>query len=116
MLFRQFFDDLSCTFTYLIGSETSREAVIIDPVLENVDEYLLELNKLNLGLIKVIETHTHADHFSGSFKLKDKTNCKIKKIKSNIQNEVKLAILKKATILKKETDKKKFKKRKKKDN
>mgnify|MGYP001348129296 CR=1 FL=1 len=76
MLFRQFFDDLSCTFTYLIGSETSREAVIIDPVLENVDEYLLELNKLNLGLIKVIETHTHADHFSGSFKLKDKTNCK----------------------------------------
>ena len=47
---------------------------------------------------------------------KDKTNCKIKKIKSNIQNEVKLAILKKATILKKETDKKKFKKRQKKDN
>ena len=47
---------------------------------------------------------------------KDITNCKIKKIKSNIQNEIKLAILKKATILKNEADKKKFKKRAKKDN
>jgi len=47
---------------------------------------------------------------------KDLSNCKIKKIKSNIQNEIKLAILKKATILKKESDKKKFKKRPKKDN
>ena len=46
----------------------------------------------------------------------DITSCKIKKIKSNIQNEIKLAILKKATILKKESDKKKFKKRPKKDN
>ncbi len=76
MIFKQLFDDLSCTFTYLIGSETSREAVIIDPVLENIDEYLLELNKLKLGLIKVIETHTHADHFSGSSELKSRTNCK----------------------------------------
>ena len=49
-------------------------------------------------------------------KEKDITNCKIKKIKSNIQNEIKLAILKKATILKNEADKKKFKKRAKKDN
>ena len=76
MLFKQLFDKISCTYTYLVGSNISGEAVIIDPVLENVDQYILELNKLKLGLIKVIETHTHADHISGSAKLKDKTNCK----------------------------------------
>jgi sulfur dioxygenase len=76
MLFKQLFDNKSCTFTYLIGSKNSGEAVIIDPVLENVELYIIELNKLKLNLVKVIETHTHADHFSGSSKLKDKTNCK----------------------------------------
>ena len=76
MLFKQLFDNISCTFTYLIGSNLSGEAVIIDPVLENVDQYIFELNKLKLSLVKVIETHTHADHFSGSAKLKNITNCK----------------------------------------
>jgi glyoxylase-like metal-dependent hydrolase (beta-lactamase superfamily II) len=76
MIFKQFFDKVSCTFTYLIGSKINEEAIIIDPVLENVGQYILELNKLNLDLVKVIETHTHADHFSGSSKLKDITSCK----------------------------------------
>ncbi|MDA9597539.1 MBL fold metallo-hydrolase [Candidatus Pelagibacter sp.] len=76
MLFKQLFDNISCTFTYLIGSRAGGEAVIIDPVLENVDQYIKELNKFKLNLVKVIETHTHADHFSGSSKLKDSTNCK----------------------------------------
>ena len=76
MIFKQLFDNKSYTFTYLIASSESGEAIIIDPVLENVDQYILELNKLKLNLVKVIETHTHADHISGSSKLKDKTNCK----------------------------------------
>jgi sulfur dioxygenase len=76
MLFKQLFDNISCTFTYLIGSRVGGEAVIIDPVLENVDQYIKELNRFKLNLVKVIETHTHADHFSGSSKLKDSTNCK----------------------------------------
>tara|TARA_B100001094_G_C18032955_1_gene721069 strand:- start:24 stop:707 length:684 start_codon:yes stop_codon:yes gene_type:complete len=76
MLFKQLFDNVSSTFTYLIGSRNGGEAVIIDPVLENVEQYILELKKLKLSLVKVIETHTHADHFSGSSELKRKTNCK----------------------------------------
>mgnify|MGYP000901308382 FL=1 len=76
MIFKQLFDNISCTFTYLIASRAGGEAVIIDPVLENVDQYIKELNRFKLNLVKVIETHTHADHFSGSSKLKDSTNCK----------------------------------------
>ena len=76
MIFKQFFDKVSCTFTYFIGSKVDGEAVIIDPVLENIDQYILELNRLKLNLVKVIETHTHADHISGSSKLKHNTNCK----------------------------------------
>jgi sulfur dioxygenase len=76
MLFKQLFDNVSSTFTYLIGSRNGGEAVIIDPVLENVEQYILELKKLKLSLVKVIETHTHADHFSGSSELKRETNCK----------------------------------------
>tara|TARA_B100001142_G_scaffold283866_1_gene297156 strand:+ start:1775 stop:2458 length:684 start_codon:yes stop_codon:yes gene_type:complete len=76
MIFKQLFDKISCTYTYLIGSRKGGEAVIIDPVLDNVEDYIIELNKLKLNLVKVIETHTHADHFSGSSKLKKVTNCK----------------------------------------
>jgi sulfur dioxygenase len=76
MIFKQLFDKISCTYTYLIGSRKGGEAVIIDPVLDNIEDYIIELNKLKLNLVKVIETHTHADHFSGSSKLKKVTNCK----------------------------------------
>jgi len=76
MLFKQLFENISCTFAYIIGSSENGEAIIIDPVLEKVEQYILELNRLKLNLVKVIETHTHADHFSGSSKLKSKTNCK----------------------------------------
>ena len=75
MIFRQLFDKVSCTYTYLIASEKRREAIIIDSVLENVNEYLKLLNELNLKLIKVIDTHIHADHVSGMAKLRDQTNC-----------------------------------------
>tara|TARA_B100000579_G_C22677714_1_gene778757 strand:+ start:99 stop:782 length:684 start_codon:yes stop_codon:yes gene_type:complete len=75
MIFEQFFDKTSSTYTYLISSGRGREALIIDPVLEHVDSYINTLNKLNLKLVKVIDTHIHADHITGMSELKNKTNC-----------------------------------------
>ena len=75
MIFRQFFDKISSTYTYLISSGKGREALIIDPVLENVDHYINILKQLDLKLVKVIDTHIHADHISGMAELRDKTNC-----------------------------------------
>ncbi len=75
MIFKQLFDQKSSTYTYLIASAAGREALIIDPVLNNVDEYIKLLNELNLKLVKVIDTHIHADHITGASKLKNKTKC-----------------------------------------
>ena len=75
MIFRQLFDHISSTYTYLIASDQGREAVIIDPVLENVNRYIKLLEELDLKLVKVIDTHIHADHISGMAELRDKTNC-----------------------------------------
>ena len=67
--------DRSSTYTYLISSGDGREALIIDPVLENVNEYISILKELDLRLVKVIDTHIHADHVTGASKLKDITKC-----------------------------------------
>jgi len=75
MIFKQVFDQKSSTYTYLIASAEGREALIIDPVLENVENYIKLLNELNLRLVKVIDTHIHADHVTGASKLKDLTKC-----------------------------------------
>ena len=75
MIFRQVFDNKSSTYTYLIASAKGREAVIIDPVIENVDSYIKLLQELDLKLVKVIDTHIHADHVTGATKLKQVTNC-----------------------------------------
>ena len=75
MIFKQVFDQKSSTYTYLIASSKGREALIIDPVLENVEDYLKLLNELDLKLVKVIDTHIHADHVTGASKLKNKTKC-----------------------------------------
>ena len=75
MIFKQVFDTKTSTYTYLIASAKGREAVIIDPVLENVDNYISLLKELNLKLVKVIDTHIHADHVTGASKLKQATNC-----------------------------------------
>jgi len=75
MIFKQVFDKKSSTYTYLIASSIGREALIIDPVLENVEDYIKLLNELDLRLVKVIDTHIHADHITGASKLKDKTKC-----------------------------------------
>ncbi len=75
MIFKQVFDQKSSTYTYLIASSKGREALIIDPVLENVGDYIKILKELNLKLVKVIDTHIHADHVTGASKLKDITKC-----------------------------------------
>ena len=75
MIFKQLFDTKSSTYTYLISSGNGREALIIDPVLENVKEYINILKELDLKLVKVIDTHIHADHITGASKLKDITKC-----------------------------------------
>ena len=75
MIFKQLFDSASSTYTYLISSGIGREALIIDPVLDKTDEYIEILSKLNLKLVKVIDTHLHADHISGLSELKKRTKC-----------------------------------------
>ena len=75
MIFKQLFDTRSSTYTYLISSGKGREALIIDPVIENVTEYINLLKELDLRLVKVIDTHIHADHVTGASKLKDITKC-----------------------------------------
>ena len=75
MIFKQVFDTKTSTYTYLIASAKGREAVIIDPVLENVENYINLLKDLDLKLVKVIDTHIHADHVTGASKLKQSTNC-----------------------------------------
>jgi len=75
MIFKQIFDTESSTYTYLIASSKGREAVIIEPVIENVDNYIKILGELDLKLVKVIDTHIHADHVTGATKLKKATNC-----------------------------------------
>ena len=75
MIFKQLFDTKSSTYTYIVSSGKGREALIIDPVIENTLEYLKVLKDLDLKLVKVIDTHIHADHISGLSELSKQTNC-----------------------------------------
>ena len=75
MLFKQLFDTRSSTYTYIISSGKGREALIIDPVIDNTNEYLKILKDLDLKLVKVIDTHIHADHISGLNELSKRTRC-----------------------------------------
>ena len=75
MIFKQLFDNKSSTYTYIISSGKGREALIIDPVIEHTQEYLNLLKELDLKLVKVIDTHIHADHISGLNELAKQTSC-----------------------------------------
>lgn len=75
MIFRQLFDAASSTYTYLIADPSTREAVLIDPVLEQVDRDLTLLRELDLKLACVLETHVHADHLTGASVLRDRSGC-----------------------------------------
>lgn len=75
MLFRQLFDRESSTYTYLIADHTTQEAILVDSVLEQVERELKLLKELNLTLKFCLETHIHADHITGTGKLRDLTGC-----------------------------------------
>jgi glyoxylase-like metal-dependent hydrolase (beta-lactamase superfamily II) len=75
MLFRQLYDSVSSTYSYLIASRRGGEALIIDPVLERVDRYIQLLRELDLKLVKAVDTHIHADHVTGLGELRDRTQC-----------------------------------------
>ena len=77
MIFKQFFDEQSSTYTYIIGSKKNKESLIIDSVAENVDEYFDFLNRNKLKLLFALDTHIHADHISGMSLLYEKTGCKL---------------------------------------
>ena len=87
MIFEQLFDTKSSTYTYIISSGKGREALIIDPVIEHTDEYIKILENLELKLVKVIDTHIHADHVTGLNELNQRTNC-IRIMGENSKSEV----------------------------
>lgn len=75
MIFRQLFDSVSGTYSYLLASRAGGEALILDPVLERVDRYCQLLRELDLKLVKAVDTHLHADHVTGLAELRDRTHC-----------------------------------------
>lgn len=75
MLFRQLFDPESCTYTYLIAELATKEAILVDPVLEQVERDRQLLQELELTLRYCLETHIHADHITGTDKLRQATGC-----------------------------------------
>ncbi|WP_289792243.1 FAD/NAD(P)-binding protein [Chlorogloeopsis sp. ULAP01] len=77
LLFRQFFDPESSSYTYLIADGKTGDAVLVDPVLEQVDRDLQSLDDLGLKLRYCLETHLHADHITGAGKLRQKTGCQV---------------------------------------
>lgn len=76
MIFRQLFDRVSCTYTYLLGDEASGEAVLIDPVREHLERDLGLIAELGLRLVMTLETHVHADHVTASGLLRGRAGSK----------------------------------------
>ena len=75
MIFRQLFDSVSGTYSYLLASRHGGEAMILDPVLEKADRYCQLLRELDLKLVKAVDTHLHADHVTCLGELRDRTHC-----------------------------------------
>ncbi len=64
MVFRQLFDRQSSTFTYLLAERSGGEALLIDPVLENTEQYVRLIDQLDLKLVLAVDSHIHADHIT----------------------------------------------------
>ncbi|MEA3644321.1 MAG: MBL fold metallo-hydrolase, partial [Lamprobacter sp.] len=75
MIFKQLFESDSATYTYLIACEHSRQAILIDPVIDTVERDLQVLKDLGLTLMATLETHVHADHLTGARRLKQRSGC-----------------------------------------
>ena len=76
MIFRQLFDHDSSTYTYLLADEETREAALVDPVLEQATRDLELVSQLGLTLAYVLDTHVHADHVTGAARLRDATGAR----------------------------------------
>ena len=76
MIFRQLFEKETSTYTYLLADEKTKEAIIIDSVIETADRDLKLIKELELDLKYILETHIHADHITGASKLREATNAK----------------------------------------
>jgi glyoxylase-like metal-dependent hydrolase (beta-lactamase superfamily II) len=77
MVLRQLFDAETSTYTYLLADEATREAALIDPVLEQVERDLRLVDELGLKLVLVLETHVHADHVTGAGALRERTGATV---------------------------------------
>ena len=77
MIFRQLFEEISSTYTYLIGSEETGRALLIDPVLPTWQRDLEVINGLGLTLAFTVETHIHADHITSAKMLKQEAGSRI---------------------------------------
>lgn len=77
MFFRQLFEPLSSTYTYLLGCEETGEAVLIDPVVNSIDRDLEALAGLGLKLAWTLETHIHADHITAALHLRERVGSRI---------------------------------------
>ena len=77
MIFRQLFEPLSSTYTYLLGCEETGQALLIDPVIASMDRDLKELQRLGLTLAYSVDTHVHADHITAALELKKKVGSRI---------------------------------------
>src|SRR5215510_62759 len=77
LVFRQLFDPTSSTYTYLLGDSTTGEAVLIDPVFEQVRRDAALISELGLKLLWSLETHVHADHVTGAWLLKKRLGSEI---------------------------------------
>jgi sulfur dioxygenase len=77
IVFRQLFDEETCTLTYLLADAVSGDAIMVDSVREHVGRYLALLQDLNLQLRWLLETHVHADHITGAGGLSELTGAKI---------------------------------------
>ncbi|MGH8856435.1 MAG: MBL fold metallo-hydrolase [Polaromonas sp.] len=77
MIFRQLFEPLSSTYTYLLGCEETGQAVLIDPVIVTMERDLAKISRLGLTLAYSVDTHIHADHITAALELKNKVGSKI---------------------------------------
>lgn len=77
LFFRQLFDKESSTYTYIIADPTSKKALIIDPVIDQIERDLLILSELQFTLEYIFDTHVHADHITGSGRMREKTGARI---------------------------------------
>jgi len=77
VIFRQLFEPLSSTYTYLLGCEETAQAVLIDPVMPAWERDLAAVNALGLRLAYTLDTHIHADHITAALRLKRETGSKI---------------------------------------